>query len=217
MYDGFDCSYNDYGISSISSLTSRHPRPSANRGRARRSVTSATRPSFNSLPRTNLHSSHMSTSLSRVFTGRTRPRNKQTPEITRVTHNKVMKINIFCQSTSVKADKPSLNDVYKEPIVILNGIYYFDTEKFELSYRRDVWNGQFEILTYDVTSGKSKFLVDLKGTMMTMDLSKRHVFDKNFYMHLKYSLMDQRGAFYFDSKYHFKVNIVSIHFNIISR
>lgn len=194
----------NYGTRSSSSYRTR---ASDYRGRPTPFRVSLTRP----WPHRNNFNRAMSTSHSTVFPIKSKtPKVSVQPEPKKVTHPSTKIIEIYHQSTTVKTDKPQHKDVHKEPIVKLVGQYNFFSKQFELSFRKNRSSGQFDISAYELTSGKTNFVVNLEGMKMTIDLADRHVFDRNFYMLLKYSYVDNLGDFQFESKFHFKVFRIKI-------
>lgn len=122
-----------------------------------------------------------------------------------------LKTDINNEGKEVEEFKKTFEDPIEDAVVDFSCHHDFTSRQLSLKII-NVGKGSLEIISAKINCGKTPMECDWNWIEieMRMDLSDRHVFDKNFNLTLKYSL---NNAIFLESNYHFKVNLkISQHF-----
>jgi hypothetical protein len=133
------------------------------------------------------------------------PRSNTVTENLTVTHSNPKAIDFIEQKTSVKTTWKKSEDEFKTSIIKISSSYDFTTKALTFKIVPTCL-GEIQISFIEILCNKSTVDYENSSIGYTVLLSSRHVFDTNFFLTLKYSLIDRRGIANFDSKYGFKVS-----------
>lgn len=140
------------------------------------------------------------------------PQNGASPKT--ITYYSLNKVKVYHLITNIKNKgkdfeefKKTFADPRKDPAVVeFSCRYNFTSRQFDMKVL-DTGKGSIRISSQVVNCGKKIMQCDWNENEMRMDLSERHVLDKNFYLTLNCTL---NNSIIFESKFHFKVNFTSL-------
>lgn len=123
-----------------------------------------------------------------------------------VFHSNTLVIPIHCLGTSIRSAENVLQEKFRGSIVELSALYHFDLKLFQLDLIPEELS-QIKYISSEVFCKDSVNLMafERNGDSFTVNLARRHPFDKQFVILFKYAFIEQSEVLTAESKYRFEV------------